>query len=49
METIWQAEPKIFTIWLFIENVCQPVAALDLGSSSPAFTSDELCYAGQVA
>lgn len=24
-ETIWPAKPKIFTIWLFKEKVCQPL------------------------
>ena len=22
--TLWSAEPKIFTLWLFIEDVCLP-------------------------
>lgn len=25
-ETLWSAKPKMFTIWSFTENICQPGA-----------------------
>ena len=24
-ETVWPARPKIFTMWPFTENICQPL------------------------